>query len=249
MFFFRLFIQDSKSTHSIFTQNTLNKTSARSTHQSKNNYYNQHSKTNSKLTKLDENSKARSKSELDLSTIISQSDLSTISNESKHSKNFKGSTSNLSTKSSQKTTSSMFSFFTRKKNTEKSKSKTQLNQDETARQKSATLKPSINTNLDDTQSTVSSTLSSNNNRLNESTHYLTQFKNKKKQAPAPPVPSLKSVQEQSNENREPFVNKETRVDKTRSKSEILDRNTLIKELDLDKEALEKIINLTKKKKK
>ena len=146
----------------------------------------------------------------------------------------KNSTSNLSVKSS-----NMFSFFTRKKN-QKSKSKVAINEDNRSFKSATLIQEPISYNNKNTMKSVSSS--------QIDSQFLLAKMNKKRHAPPPPP-----LQSTATLNAVPEINEPTKqedkLDKpnpTRSKSVINERNTMS---DLDREALEKIMALTKKKKK
>ncbi|RNA09408.1 msx2-interacting -like isoform X1 [Brachionus plicatilis] len=158
--------------------------------------------------------KFKSKSELDLSIGSTDSDT------------FKGSTSNLSIKSS------MFSFFTRKKN-RKSKSKTSLYEDN-ASLKSNSLKQDHISSTSSIKSTSSSQIEN---------YYLLSRVSKKRPAPPPPPSghNLNSVPEGNETPRHERV-----INQARSKSVVDGRKEMN---DFDRKTLEKIVALTRKKKK
>lgn len=127
----------------------------------------------------------------------------------------------------------MFSFFTRKKN-RKSKSKTSL-YDENASVKSSSLKQ-------DYTSSKSSLKSTNSSQIDN--YYLLLKASKKR--PAPPPPSGHNLNSVPEGNETPRTENAKVINQVRSKSVVDGRNEMT---DLDRETLEKIIALTKKKKK
>ncbi|CAF0844999.1 unnamed protein product [Brachionus calyciflorus] len=139
---------------------------------------------------------------------------------------FKNSTSNISIKNNQ---SNMFSFFTRKKH-QKSKSKLSINDDVTSL-KSSTLRFEHKSDQISMKSVSSSQLDN---------QYLLTRAIKKRPAPPPPSSSNLKIVPEVNET---FKQEEQPV-KIRSKSVINDRNTLS---EIDREALNKLMVLTKKK--